>query len=142
MSHDYQTMLACLADAMLSRRFTFIAAQCAYPLPFYYEGGLAVFDSPERFEEALLNYHTAMLNDGVVRLAPRIIARGLSWHGSADIWAEWDHLDANGQCLRTSQARYVGHLPQGARYPTVEMIDYTVGAFPELTRSLPLFSPT
>ena len=130
-------LLTCLAEAFVENRIAHIASNFVYPLPVYLQGDLLIFGSAETFGEALSIYRAQMLDTGVARMRPRIIAEGLPLRGHGSTWVEWDHLSAGGTCLRTSQVRYVFSKSNIDLYPRVEMVDYTVTAFPELSDTLP-----
>ena len=138
MSVSSTRILSCLADAFLQGRIDYVTGWFAYPQPVYLQGDLQVFGSADTLGEALLLYREAALSIGTVTLRPRIVAEGVPVRGSSTLWVEWDHLDAEGRCLRTNQVRYVTHQAEGDLYPRVEMIDYTVTAFPDALATMPL----
>ncbi|WP_299370586.1 hypothetical protein [uncultured Tateyamaria sp.] len=133
-----QQFLQQLADAFRAGRLDDIADSFAYPMPFYACGGMVVFGSTATLAEALALYRDASIVAGVDRIVPRIVAQGIMIRGYANMWVEWDHLDAKGTCLRTSQVRYVFFQADGMPAPVIEMVDYTVQAFPDLNAQLPL----
>ena len=130
-------VLTCVGDALIADRIAHIAAYFVYPLPVYLKEDLLVFGSADTFAEALALYRAHVLKRGIVRLRPRIVANGLPLRGSASTWVEWDHLAADGTCLGTNQVRYVFSKTAMDLYPRVEMVDYTVTAFPEFSNALP-----
>ena len=107
----------------------------------YVHDGLLVFGSPATLVEALEEYRNVALANGIVRIEPRIIAEGIPVNRRTDLWIEWDHLDKDGNCLRTNQGRFVLRQPLGSVASLIEMVDYKVTAFPELVEQLPLAMP-
>lgn len=137
MSDHNTRLLSCIADAFMEDRMDFAASCFAYPQPVFLRGDLQVFGSAATFIEALRLYRAAARAIGTVKLRPRVVAEGLEHNGYGSVWVEWDHLDRDGKCLRTNQVRYATYQPKGALYPTIEMIDYTVTAFPNALDALP-----
>ncbi|WP_299687398.1 hypothetical protein [uncultured Tateyamaria sp.] len=137
MSRSITTVLSCLADALIDGRLDHITRYFAYPLPLYCNGELIVFGSPDTLKEALSMYRDAILAIGTVKMRPRLVAQGLPVRGYSSVWIEWDHLDAAGTCLRTNQVRYATYQGAMDLHPRIEIVDYTVTAFPELYESLP-----
>lgn len=138
MSNATLTFLTRMSDLLRHGRLEDLAQHFVYPLPFYANDGLLVFGSTGTLSEALDLYRAAVHEAGIVRITPRIVASGLPSRGYANVWVEWDHIDADGTCARTSQVRYV--LFQGSHdlFPKIEMVDYTVTAFPEMQEQFPL----
>ncbi|WP_415921008.1 hypothetical protein [Tateyamaria sp. SN6-1] len=131
MSEEKNRILNCFAEAFMQDRMEFLSNFFAYPQPVFLRGELQVFGAADTFIEALRLYRAAAMEIGTVTLRPRIVADGLTVRGYGSVWVEWDHLDADGTCLRTNQVRYATYQDAGALYPRIEMIDYTVTAFPE-----------
>jgi len=137
MSCSHQQFFERLAQAFCAERLDTIAAQFVYPMPYYSDHGLVVFGSAATFAEGLGYYHKACKAAGITQIVPRIIAQGVMIRGYANVWVEWDHLDQAGACVRTSQVRYVLFQPPGALFPKIEMVDYTIQAFPEVNEEMP-----
>ncbi|MEL7261138.1 MAG: hypothetical protein AAGK69_07155 [Pseudomonadota bacterium] len=137
MSSTTTTLLSCLAEALLRGELDRISRHFVYPLPLFNKGELIVFGSPETFAEGLSMYRDAVLAIGTTKLRPRLVAEGLPVRGYSSVWIEWDHLDAAGEVLRTNQVRYGTHQGALDLHPRVEIIDYTVTAFPELQETMP-----
>jgi hypothetical protein len=55
--------------------------------------------------------------------------------GYSNIWVEWDHFDAACQCQKTSQVHYVFYQSGAKLFPKIELVEYKVTAFPEVTES-------
>ena len=138
MSDVQLRILNTMADSFIAGRMAFVTSCFAFPQPVFLEGELQVFGSPETLCEALCLYREAALAIGTAKLRPRIVAEGVPVRGYSSIWIEWDHLDADGKCLRTNQVRYATYQASGALYPRIEMIDYTVTAFPDALGTMPL----
>lgn len=138
MSDQTLHFLKQLAQAFEQGRLYALAQHFKYPMPAYVHGGLLVFGAADTFVELLAQYRDIAWAAGVTRLEPRIVAEGLRVRDAALLWVEWDHLDHDGICLRTSQVCYARHYPKDSLSPQIELIDYTVPAFPELAADLPL----
>ncbi|WP_299154850.1 hypothetical protein [uncultured Tateyamaria sp.] len=124
--------LANLAHAFNENRLTEISEHFCYPVPFYAGDHLSVFGSSDTMARGLALYRETTRAAGVVRITPRIVAQGIPIQGYSNIWVEWDHFDAQGVCLRTSQVRYALFKDASRLFPIIEMIDYQVAAFPEV----------
>ena len=133
--------LNALMRAFEQGRLLALAHHFTFPMPAYVHDGLLVFGSPETLVEALEEYRDIVSAKNITRLVPRIIAEGITVNGQSNLWVEIDHLDQDDVCQRTSQARFVLHYPWGSVSPKIEMVDYTVAAFPELADRLPLALP-
>ena len=107
----------------------------AYPLPIYAGDSLQVFGAPCTLCEALELYHEAALSAHITCIKPRIIAKGVVIKRHSSIWVEWDHFDATGAPPRTSQARYFLAHSETAQFPKIEMVEYMISAFPQVTDS-------
>lgn len=127
-----------LADMFAQEDLSRISDHFTYPLPFFAESGLLVFGAATSLQEALKLYYDATQEAGIVRLIPRVIAHGVPVRGYSNVWVEWDHVDTHGDLKRTSQVRYAVYQPKDAMLPRLELVDYTVTAFPELHPDLPL----
>lgn len=129
-----------LAHAFDQDRLDVIAQHFAYPCPFYADNNITVFGGPSALIEGLQLYRTATVKAGIVRVVPRIVAQGVPVRGYSNVWVEWDHLTADRTCLRTNQVRYAVFQDSAALFPRIEMIDYTVIAFPEVQDQFPMFA--
>jgi len=118
-----------------------LAGHFSFPLAVYVHDGLLVFGAPATLAEAFGEYRNIAARFDLLSLSPRIVAEGLRVGQRSDVWVEWDHLDRDGVCQRTSQVRYVLSHPVGSVFPRIEMVDYRVPAFPELATQLPLALP-
>jgi len=132
MSRKTERMLSCLANAFMQGRIAYVTQFFVYPLPLYREESLTVLTSAPAFAQVLEEYRDAVLKMGATQVRPRVVAQGLPKNGYTHSWVEWDHLGPEGRVLCTNQVRYATHMASGALYPRVELIDYTVSAFPEL----------
>lgn len=121
-----------LANAFMDNRFEVVAEHYAYPLSYCAHDDILVFGAKHSLIEALELYRIAVRQAGIMRIAPRIIANGLPLRGYRNIWIEFDHLDADGACLRTNQARYLVFQKEASAVPRIEMVDFTVADYPEL----------
>ena len=130
-------LLTCLGDTLVAGRLDQVTRHFTYPLPLYVNDDLVVFGTADTLAEGLSMYRDAILAIGTASLRPRVVAQGLPVRGVSSVWVEWDPLDANGTCLRSNQVRYATHQAATDLFPRVEMIDYTVTAFPELSHALP-----
>lgn len=133
--------LNAIARAFEENRLLALAHHFSYPMAAYMHDGLLVFGSPATLVEALEEYRRIALINGVAGIQPRIIAEGIPKNRRTDIWIEWDHVDQEGNCLRTNQVRFVLFEQDGGSSPLIEMADYKVTAFPELAKHLPLAMP-
>lgn len=133
--------LNALARAFEQDRLLALAHHFSFPVAAYMHDGLLVFGSPATLVEALQEYRNIAAAKGITKLVPRIVAEGLPANRYSNLWVEWDHLDKNDRCQRTSQVRFVLYHPAGCVSPYIEMVDYTVTAFPELAEHLPLAMP-
>ena len=140
MSESLHKFLEALSDAFLAGRLSNVADSFAYPMPFYCDDGLLVFGAPATLSEGLAQYLDATRAAGITDIVPRILAHGVPSRGYSTVWIEWDHLDKNGKCLRTSQVRYVLYQHDSNLFPKIEMVDYTITAFPEVQDQLPLMA--
>lgn len=138
MSIRVQQFFDRLAELFAEDRLDRITDHFSYPLPFFANDGLLVFGNAASFGEALTLYRNATRKAGIVRLQPRVVANGVPVRDYSNVWVEWDHADAAGRVQRTSQVRYAVYHPKSVMLPRVELIDYTVTAFPELQPELPL----
>ena len=138
MSASVMPFLERLVRHFFADQCELIAAYFAYPMPFYAKDDLAVFTAPHALTEGLRAYRHATQTAGIVDLKPRIVAEGLPVRRYSSIWVEWDHIDGDGACVLTGQARYVLHDDPGDVDPKIEMVDYTRLAFPEITTHLPM----
>lgn len=138
MSRNLNHFLRALAHAFCEGRLEHVAQNFAYPMPFYTDTSLLVFGAQHSLTEGLALYHEAVRKAGIVRIVPRIIANGVPVRGYSNLWVEWDHMDANDACVRTSQVRYAILEQDDALAPRIELVDYTVSAFPELLTDLPI----
>lgn len=127
-----------LASDFISDRLDVVAAQFVYPLPLYAGDKLQVFGGAEVYVEAISMYREAVRDAGITQIVPRIIAPGLVVRNISGVWVEWDHCDRDGRVVRISQVRYyLSH--KGAQVPAkIEMVEYTMTAFPEVTAQYPL----
>lgn len=137
MSAAQLRMFNALADAFVDDRIDLVASCFSYPLPMFLEGELQVFGSADTLAEALAMYREASRGLGVRKFQPRIVAEGLAVNGCSCVWVEWDHLDADGNCKRSNQVRYAVRQTAPDQCPTIEMVDYTVTAFPKLLHQHP-----
>ncbi|WP_299140168.1 hypothetical protein [uncultured Tateyamaria sp.] len=137
MSVSHQQFLERLAHAFCAGHLGQVAEHFVYPMPYYSDHGLVVFGSTGTLSEGLALYHQACKANGVDRITPRIVAEGMTIRGYSNVWVEWDHFDHAGVCMRTSQVRYVLFQETGALFPKIEMVDYTVQAFPEVNDDMP-----
>ena len=137
MSGSTVRILTCLADALMDNRIDAITPHFAYPLPFFVKGELVVFGSAATLREGLAIYRDQVLAIGARKIRPRVIAEGMPVRGYSSVWIEWDHLDGAGKCLRTNQVRYATYQRKTDLYPRIEMVDYTVTAFPGLYDVMP-----
>lgn len=128
-THRFLTSLAQSFDA---NRLDVVANNFAYPMPFYTDDGMQVFGAASTLVEGLAAYRDAVRDAGATHLRPRIIAEGLRVRGYCNVWVEWDHLDDAGQCLRTNQVHYVLFQADTDLFPKIELVEYTVTAFPEV----------
>ena len=138
MSDSVTRFFSSLKDALIEGRIDYITRHCVYPIPVFMYGDLIVCGSAETFGELLSQYREAVLAIGTVKIRPRLIAHGLPVRGYSNLWIEWDHLDAKGQCLRTNQIHYAVYQGAHDLFPRVELIELTVSAFPELSYDLPI----
>lgn len=138
MSTQTMPLLNSLARAFEAKELNAFARHFSYPLALYAHDGLLVFGSPATLIEALEDYCNTARDHGVTQLQPRVIAEGIPINERKDIWVEWDHLDAAGTCLRTSQVRFVLRSLPDRPVPVIDLVDYKVAAFPELAEHLPL----
>mmetsp|Transcript_24127 Transcript_24127/g.44844 ORF Transcript_24127/g.44844 Transcript_24127/m.44844 type:complete len:143 (+) Transcript_24127:9546-9974(+) len=127
-----------LAKAFDEGRLLELAQNYAFPMPAYTEDDLLVFGSPETLTEGLVIYRDIAVANGIVRTAPRIVAEGLRINNYANLWVEWDHFDASDTCKRTSQVRYVLRFNPQCSMPLIELVEFVVPAFPEISEHLPL----
>jgi hypothetical protein len=125
-----------LGQNFLANRLDAVAGHFAFPMPFYAANGLQVFGAACTLKEGLTMYRDAAIRAGVVRMVPRILAEGLVVNGYSNLWVEWDHIDAKGTCLCSNQVHYVVHQDAAALYPKIEMVEYTVLAFPEVPAAM------
>lgn len=138
MSETTLKFLHVLAKAFDEGRLLDLARHYAFPMPAYTQDDLLVFGSADTLAEGLAIYHDIATRAGIVHVKPRIVAEGLRVNGYANLWVEWDHLDASGTCTRTSQVRYVLQFDPHATFPKIELVEYKVPAFPEIIEHLPL----
>ncbi|WP_299724753.1 hypothetical protein [uncultured Tateyamaria sp.] len=125
-----------MARNFWENRLDSVAEHFAYPMPLYADDGLQVFGAACTLKEGLSLYRDAAIRAGIVRMNPRILAEGLTVNGYSNVWVEWDHINADGVCLRTSQVHYVFYRDAGALFPRIELVEYTVLAFPEVPASI------
>jgi len=127
--------LNALSHDFMQGRLDTVVEKFVFPIPLYAGEVLQVFGAACTFQEVLTMYRDATLNAGITRIEPRLLADGLPVNGYRNVWVEWDHLDAEGTCLKTSQVHYVFHHSKAALLPKIEMIEYTQLAFPEVPES-------
>ncbi len=133
-----ERFLQSLACNFSLSRLAAMAENFAYPMPLYADDGIQVFGSPDTLAEGLAQYRDAATAAGIKQVTPRIVAEGLPVRGYSNVWVEWDHIDAQGQCQRTSQVRYVFHRECAALFPKIELVEYIKTAFPEVPASFPM----
>ncbi|MEO9574612.1 MAG: hypothetical protein ABJ263_03665 [Tateyamaria sp.] len=127
--------LSTLSQNFMRGRLDAVVEHFVFPIPLYAGDSLQVFGAPCTFKEVLTMYRDATLHAGITQLVPRILANGLPVNGYSNVWVEWDHHDADGTCLKTSQVHYVFFHAAAAQLPKIEMIEYTELAFPEVPAS-------
>ncbi len=127
--------LSGIVENLMQGRIDAVLENFVFPIPLYAGDTLQVFGAPCTFKEVLTMYHDASLNAGITKITPRILADGLPVNGYSNVWVEWDHLDAQGTCLKTSQVHYVLRYDDAARSPKIELIEYIEQAFPEVSAS-------
>ena len=138
MSHLNAQLLNNLADMFIQNNFDSVAEHFVYPIPYYTVANLQVFVTADTMVKALKIYRERITIAGVTKIKPRIVAEGMQVRGYSHVWVEWDHLNGNGHCFKTNQARYVlGNHDENVG-PKIELIEHTVRAFPELTKQLPI----
>ncbi|WP_420011162.1 hypothetical protein [Tateyamaria sp.] len=138
MSETTLKFLEVLATAFDEGRLMDLARHYAFPMPAYTKDDLLVFGSADTLVEGLSIYRDIATEAGIIRVKPRIVAEGLRINNYANLWVEWDHLDAAGVCKRTSQVRYVLRFEPHCAMPLIELVEYMVPAFPEIAAHLPL----
>ena len=94
--------LSKLSQNFIQGRLDAVVDNFVFPIPLYAGDSLQVFGAPCTFKEVLTMYRDATLRAGITQLVPRILANGLPVNGYSNVWVEWDHLDADGTCLKTS----------------------------------------
>lgn len=140
MSKNVSAFLERLSRVFIDGPLAEVAENFVYPMPFYSNGGLAVFGSADTLLEGLTLYRSAVRKAGILKITPRIIAHGVPSRGYSNVWVEWDHLDVLGLCKRTSQVRYVLFQDGMSLFPKIEMVDYTISAFPEVQDHFPMMA--
>lgn len=135
MSDTTLQLMETLARNFKQNRLESMAEFFVFPLPFYGGDNLQVFGAKCTFIELLQMYHDATRRMQVTDIVPRVLAEGLPVNGYSNVWVEWDHLDRDGHCLRSSQVHYVFYHAQDALFPKIELIEYTAMAYPELSEN-------
>lgn len=130
-----QRFLENLARNFMENRLAAVAENFVFPIPLYTQDTLQVFGASCTFQEVLTMYRDAAIRAGVTRMAPRILAEGLAINSYSNMWVEWDHFDASGACLRTSQVHYVCCHGAASLFPRIELVEYIETAFPEVSAS-------
>ena len=124
-----------LSLSFMQGRLDAVVENFVFPIPLYAADSLQVFGAACTFKEVLTMYRDATLNAGITRIEPRVVAEGLPVNGYSNVWVEWEHMDVAGNCVKTSQVHYVFYLAEAALFPKIEMIEYTMLAFPEISAS-------
>lgn len=138
MSNSACRFLNTLSQNFMNGRLDAVVENFVFPIPLYAGDSLQVFGAPCTFKEVLAMYLDETRKAGIAQLVPRILATGLPANGYSNVWVEWDHLDADGTCLKTSQVHYVFHQADAALFPKIEMVEYTELAFPDIPKSFSL----
>jgi len=138
MQRNLHHFLRAIAVAFCEGRLDHVAQHFSVPMPLYTDKNLIVFGARHSLVEALDLYLQAVRKAGIVRIEPRIVATGIPVKGYSNLWVEWDHFDENDTCVKTSQVRYAIHHERDALTPQLEMVDYTISAFPDVMNELPL----
>jgi hypothetical protein len=115
-----------------------ITTHFTFPMPFYTPDGMVVFGKAATLLEGLKLYRSIARNAGVVDMIPRIVAQGMPVRGYSNLWVEWENLDADGVLLSSSQVRYVLFQDGTSEHPKIDMVDFTVNAFPEIQQHFPM----
>ncbi len=119
-------------ELLLSGQIDRLSADFIYPLPLFMQSSQLVITSPSHAWMIFDHLRTALVEQGVVALRPKISAIDLPRAGRFRVWVDWQEIGFPAEATRISQAIYYCRATEpGLR---IEMLNYTHLSMPELDR--------
>lgn len=123
--------LTTLAEAQLRCGGAGLAKYFQFPIAYYLPERVLVFSRPDVLKARFIAHEAYLKSVGVHRIQPRQVTVLDGTDMRAMIALEWHYLNADGEILRQSQVRYVLCRNEEVGDLQIELVDYSVTAYPE-----------
>ncbi len=123
--------LTTIAEAQLRYAGFDMARYFRFPIAYYLPERVLVFSRPDMLKSRYLAHETYLKSVGVHRIRPQNVTILDATEDRAMIALEWQYANADGHVLRQSQVRYVLCRNEVAGDLQIELVDYSVTAYPE-----------